>query len=491
MNLIAAAIAVPMFVALQLFFARNTISTRVAGWIGAATMGATLLLLIFAWNIGSVGDSRWRDEFDVSWVDALSIHFHVGLDGVSWPLALMTALLALLACVSLTDGEIGTPPLVALILVIAAASIGVFVSLDLLLFFIFFELALVPMWFVIAYWGHDPAGQRHAATRFLLFTVLGSALMLVGFVIVGLQAGSLQIDAIVATGVGGSTGLLAVTLIALGFAVKTPIVPLHTWLPDAHAKAPTVGSVLLAGVFLKLGTYGLIRMCVDLLPAETARIAPALAIGGVAGIIYSALACLAQDDLKRLIAYSSIGHMGFVVLGLSTMSAVGLAAAVFGSVAHGLITGLLFFNAGWLKERYGTASLRAIGRGLYARAPQLGALFAFAAIASLGLPGLAGFWGEMLSLRAAYGLGVLDRALAWPLMAIAAVGIVMATAYFARAIRALDQGEPEPQSVDRDLTLTEKSVAGLLVLAIVILGIAPGLLMGVIEPAVVAIVGAR
>lgn len=510
MNLIAAAIAVPMFVALQLFFARNTISTRIAGWIGAATMGATLLLLVFAWNVGAVGDSRWRDEFDASWIDSLAIHFHVGLDGVSWPLALMTALLALLACVSLTEGDIGTPPLIALILVIAAASIGVFVSLDLLLFFIFFELALVPMWFVIAWWGSSAASPpghrsegsgsknvpadetaRYAATRFLLFTVLGSALMLVGFVIVGSQVGSLQIDDIVATGLGGSTGLLAVTLIALGFAVKTPIVPLHTWLPDAHGKAPTVGSVLLAGVFLKLGTYGLIRMCVDLLPAETARIAPALAIAGVVGIIYSALACLAQDDLKRLIAYSSIGHMGFVVLGLATMSAVGLAAAVFGSVAHGLITGLLFFNTGWLKERYGTASLRAIGRGLYARAPQLGALFAFAAIASLGLPGLAGFWGEMLSLRAAYGLGVLDRALAWPLMAIAAIGIVMATAYFARAIRALDQGEPEPQSADRDLTVTEKSVAGVLVLAIVVLGVAPGLLMGVIEPAVAAIVGAR
>ncbi|MBC7596976.1 MAG: NADH-quinone oxidoreductase subunit M, partial [Kineosporiaceae bacterium] len=265
----------------------------------------------------------------------------------------------------------------------------------------------------------------------------------------------------------------------------------HTWLPDAHSKAPTVGSVLLAGVFLKLGTYGLLRMCVDMLPADTARIAPYLAVAGVVGIIYSGLACLGQDDLKRMIAFSSVGHMGFVVFGIASMSEVGLAAAVFGSVAHGLITGLLFFNAGWLKDRYGIASLAALGRGLYARAPYLAALFAFAAIASMGMPGLAGFWGEMLSLRAAYEIGpVFDKSLAWALLTVAALGIILTTAYFSRAIRLLDQGEPTPHKSDRDLSPTEAVIAGVLVLAIVVLGVAPGLLMGPIEPAVSTILAA-
>lgn len=489
MNLIVVAIVIPLLAAVGLL-AMPALSVRSAGRIGAASMAASLVALAAVWS-DSTGDSRWRSEVDLTWIEALRIHFHLGLDGISWPLALMTAFLAILGCLAVAADERSSSALVALVLVISSASIGVFASLDLLLFFLFFELALIPMWFVIAWWGDpkDPVGRRYAATRFLLFTVLGSAVMLVGFVIVGVHTGSLQIDEIKATGLSGSTGVIAVALIASGFAVKTPLVPLHTWLPDAHSKAPTVGSVLLAGVFLKLGTYGLLRMCADMLPEPTIKVAPWLAVAGVAGIIYSALACLAQDDLKRMIAFSSVGHMGFVVLGIATMSSIGLAAAVFGSVAHGLITGLLFFNAGSLKDRYGTASFTAIGRGLYARAPRLGALFAFAAIASLGLPGLGGFWGEMLSLRAAYGLGVLDQALAWTLLGVAAVGIVLTTAFFARAIRLLDQGEPTPAEGDRDLDRTEAFIGGVLVLSIVILGLAPGLLMGPIESGVTMLMG--
>lgn len=492
MNLIVLALLIPQLAAVVLVFGRGALSTRVAARIGALSMGLTLVAVVGVWTQEPDAGSRWRSEIDQPWIDTLRVHFHLGLDGISWPLAVMTAVLAILCCLALADSDIGSPSLVALVLVISGASIGVFASLDLVLFFLFFELALIPMWFVIAWWGdpHDEPGRRYAATRFLLFTVLGSALMLVGFVLVAVETGSLQIDVVKAAGFGGSSGLLAVSLIAAGFAVKTPLVPLHTWLPDAHSKAPTVGSVLLAGVFLKLGTYGLLRMCVDMLPAETARIAPYLAVAGVVGIIYSGLACLGQDDLKRMIAFSSVGHMGFVVLGIASMSEVGLAAAVFGSVAHGLITGLLFFNAGWLKDRYATASLAALGRGLYARAPYLAALFAFAAIASMGMPGLAGFWGEMLSLRAAYEIGpVFDKALAWTLLTVAALGIILTTAYFTRAIRLLDQGEPTPHRGDRDLSPTEAVIGGVLVLAIVVLGVAPGLLMGPIEPAVATILG--
>ncbi|MBC7593071.1 MAG: NADH-quinone oxidoreductase subunit M, partial [Kineosporiaceae bacterium] len=303
MNLIVLAVLIPQLAAVVLVFGRGALSTRVAARIGALAMALTLFAVVGVWTQEPDTGSRWRSEIDLPWIETLRVHFHLGLDGVSWPLALMTALLAILACLALADSDIGSPSLVALVLVISGASIGVFASLDLVLFFLFFELALIPMWFVIAWWGdpHDEPGRRYAATRFLLFTVLGSALMLVGFVLVAVHTDSLQIDAVKASGFGGSSGLLAVSLIAAGFAVKTPLVPLHTWLPDAHSKAPTVGSVLLAGVFLKLGTYGLLRMCVDMLPADTARIAPYLAVAGVGGIIYSGLACLGQDDLKRMI----------------------------------------------------------------------------------------------------------------------------------------------------------------------------------------------
>lgn len=444
---------------------------RTAAALGAAaSLGALIALARIP--VGRPGTS-WG-EVDKPWIRAFDARYHVGVDEISWPLALMTAFLTLLCCLWLwrtaTD-----PALVALIMVIAAASIGVFVAQDLLLFFVFFELALIPMWFVVARWGdRGTSGEdaRRAATKFLLYTVTGSALMLVGFVWLWVTSGTLQIEE-----VRGSPVLGAAILIALGLAVKVPIVPLHTWLPDAHGKAPTVGSVLLAGVFLKLGTYGLVRLNVQMLPGPTEQIAPYLAVLGVLGIVWSGLACLAQDDLKRLIAYSSIGHMGFVVLAIATMSQVGVHAAVFGSVAHGLITGLLFFVAGSLKERWGTASLADLGRGLYARAPWRAVALLFGGLATIGLPGLAGFWGEFLTVRAAYEpASQLPQTLSVTLMVIATSGIVLATAYVVRVVRLLLQGVPTRLDLDRDLGRREATVVTLLAVPIVALGFVPTLI---------------
>ena len=415
-------------------------------------------------------------EVDRPWIDVLGARFHVGVDEISWPLALLTAFLTLCCCVWLWQRDT-SPALVSLIMIIAAASLGVFVAQDLLLFFIFFEFALIPMWFVIARWGAGDEA-RAAATKFLLYTVTGSALMLVGFVVLAVREGSLQIDEL-----GGSTSLTAAILIALGLAVKVPLLPVHTWLPDAHSKAPTVGSVLLAGIFLKLGTYGLIRLNVQMLPVPTERIAPWLAGLGVLGILWSGFACLAQDDLKRLVAYSSIGHMGFVVLAIATMSQVGVVAAVFGSVAHGLITGLLFFLAGSLKERYGTASLKALGRGLYGRAPWRAVALLVTGIATIVLPGLAGFWGEFLTLRAAFEpASVLPRSFSVTLMAIATAGIVLATAYVARFARMLLQGVPTRLDLDRDVVRREAVVVVALLMPTLVLGLLPGLIFGLFPP---------
>ncbi|AXT83924.1 NADH-quinone oxidoreductase subunit M [Aeromicrobium sp. A1-2] len=483
--MIVAALAAPFAVGLLLMLLRKHTPGRAAAWLGSATMTLSLVLLALVWE----GRSVVSGEVDEGWIEPLGARLHLGVTALSWPFVLMTAFLGVLCCVWLVaDGT--SPALVGLVLVISASSLGVFLSLDLLLFFVFFELALIPMWFVIAWWGssdHSPSdrsdGQsssrnvaRVAATRFLLFTVTGSALLLVGIVIVARDAGSLQIRDI------AGTSAAATILIVLGFAVKTPLVPLHTWLPDAHGTAPTVGSVLLAGVFLKLGTYGLLLLGSRMMAEPFGDVAPYLAGAGVVGIVWSALACYVQDDLKRLIAYSSIGHMGFVVLAISTQSRIGLAAAVFGSIAHGLVTGLLFFSAGAMKDRFGTASMRAIGRGLYGRTPWLAAVFVLAAVASLGLPGLAGFWGELLSLRAAYEVGdVLSKPQAWTALGLAVLGVALTTAYFVRAIRLLAQGEPVPHDADRDLGVREALVAAALVLPILVLGVAPGVLVGLYD----------
>ena len=386
-------------------------------------------------------------------------------------------------------------------LVVTTASLGVFLALDLLVFFVFFELALVPMWFVIAWWGdpHDPEGRRRAATRFLLFTVAGSALMLVGFAGLAVTTGTLQLPELAeqAPQLTGSLELALAIAIAIGFAVKTPVWPLHMWLPDAHSAAPTVGSVLLAGVFLKLGTFGFVRVLVPVLPEPTSRLAPYLGALGVVAIVYAALVCLRQRDLKRLIAYSSVGHMGFVVLGVATMTDAGLAAAVYASVAHGVVTGLLFFLAGALKDRHGSTDLARLGGGLYARTPWLAAAFGFTALASLGLPGLAGFWGELLALRGTYQAGVdgsvLPRATAWTLLGLAALGIALTTAYFTGLLRRLLQGAPptgREVALDRDLDMRERSVVAVLALAVLALGVLPVVLLDPIEQALPWILGA-
>ena len=510
MSLLTLVVVAPAVAALVIWWQGERWTDIEVARIGAGVSG---LGLVAAWLVWLARDAStvYAGETDYEWVPALDIHWHLGMDGVSYCLVLLTTVLSGLCCLSLarepTESETAQPDrrtLVVLVLVIEAASLGVFTALDLLLFFICFELALVPMWFVIAGWGDpdDPAGRRRAATRFLLFTVLGSALMFIGFVGIAWQGGTLQIDAL-STSTPVFTGTLNTLLavaIALGLAVKTPIWPLHIWLPDAHAKAPTVGSVLLAGVFLKLGVYGFVRILVPILPAPSERIGPWLAAFGVVGIIYGSLACLRQSDLKRLIAYSSVGHMGFVALAIGTLTASGLSAAVFISVAHGLITGLLFFLAGWLKERYGSSDLEVLGNGMYARNPWLAAGFAFGCIASMGVPGLAGFWGEMLALRGAYETGpAMSEAGAWTLLGIATLGIVLTTAYFVGLMRRLLQGVPDRVGTtgeidmvigtEVDLDREQIVVTVVLVVAVVVLGLIPGLLSGAIAQAMPWIIG--
>ena len=433
---------------------------------------------------------------DVPWVPGIGVRFALGVDGLSLPLVVLTALLVLLCCLHV----VRRPPehartLLALVLLLEVGMLGTFLAADLVLFFVAFEVVLIPMFFLVAAWGGER--RRHASSKFLLYTLLGSGLMFIGFLVIGSARGGARPFDMVALGAAHGAGLsrttqdLAVAALVLGFAVKAPVWPLHTWLPDAHTEAPTTGSVLLAGVMLKMGTYGLVRIAVGFLPLGIRDAAPLLAVLGTVAIVYAALCCLAQRDLKRLIAYSSVGHMGFIVLGVATLSPTGLDAALVGNVAHGVITGLLFFLAGAVKERFGTTSLTTVGGGLLGKAPLLGGLLVLACVASLGLPGLAGFWGEVLALVGSYDPGAgLPSALFRTLAVVAVVGTVLTAGYFLKLLAGTAFGPVAARWRDTamsDLTVAELAAWSPLVVLIVAIGVYPRLVLGVTHPAVVAL----
>ncbi|MFJ6404039.1 NuoM family protein [Streptomyces hydrogenans] len=467
------------------------------------TVTGVILLAAIALTLGFDHDhpSRMQATTDISWIKALDVRIHLGVDGISLPLLVLTALLTFLcALYSYFKMPQGPSPkaFVALLLVLEAGTLATFAVLDLVLFFLAFEMVLVPMYFLIARWGGE--GRRAAAGKFILYTLLGSVVMLLGLLLIGIKAGTFDMVALAADGGRGlttSVQVTAVLAIGLGLAVKTPMWPLHSWLPDAHTAAPTVGSVLLAGVLLKMGTYGFVRIALPIAPDGMHTLAPYLAAFAAAGIVYGSLACLAlarpgaKGDLKRLIAYSSVGHMGFVLLGIATLTPTGVNGALFANIAHGLITGLLFFLVGALKDRYGTADLDtlagATGAALYGRAPRLGALLAFAAVASLGLPGLAGFWGEMLALFAAFDPAEgLNRAAYLVFMALGGLGTLLTAAYLLMVVRRVCMGGPRPAGEPElaDVQPYELAAWTPLVALTVLAGLWPAVLLGLTDPAV-------
>ncbi|SCL40666.1 NADH dehydrogenase subunit M [Micromonospora pallida] len=471
---------------------------RLAGTAAAAlTLVAAALLASgdsgwTAYTASTPGVLPWH-RLDVAWVPDLDLRFHLGVDGISYPLVVLTALLTLLCCGyslwRVPGGGRGNV-LVALLLVIEVGILGTFLALDLVLFFLFFEVVLLPMYAVIAGWGgsgeDSETTRRAAARKFALYTLFGSVLLLVGVYVVVSAAGTADIVALTGgTGLSRGTQLAAFTLLGLAFAVKSPLWPLHTWLPDAHTQAPTVGSVILAGVLLKMGTYGLVRVAVGVAPEGARWAAPVLGVLAVAAIVVGSLVCLAQDELKRLIAYSSVGHMGFVLLGIATLTATGIQAALIGNVAHGVITGLLFFLAGAVKDRTHTGELAGLS-GLRETTPRLAGLLAFAAIASLGLPGLAGFWGEAFAVVAAIQVG---GALWTTLGVLAAVGGALTAAYLLRLLRRVTHGRPAPTvaGLSPGIAGAELAAWAPLVLLALAIGLVPTLVLGVAEAPVAAL----
>jgi NADH-quinone oxidoreductase subunit M len=384
-------------------------------------------------------------------------------------------------------------------LVLQTGMAGTFIAQDLILFFVFFELVLLPMYFMIGVWGGE--NRQYASLKFFLYTMFGSALMLVAFLALFFKTGaeSFAIPYLVENG-GAIARNVQIWIFAgmfIGFAVKVPMFPFHTWLPDAHTQAPTQGSVILAAILLKLGTYGFIRIAIPILPEAAKAWAPYIGGLAVIGIIYGALGCLAQTDMKRLIAFSSVAHMGYVMLGVSTLTDFGMSAAMFGMVAHGLITGMLFFLAGSIKERYHTLEIKRLG-GLLTQMPRMGWILGMASMASLGLPGLAGFWGEFPAILSAYnpadGLNVTVFRV---YMVIAALGTVLAAAYLLWLFQRVAFGEPKPEfaggphgaddhghSEFEDVNKFEWISWTPLLIAIVVFGVVPNLLFSMIDPAV-------
>jgi NADH-quinone oxidoreductase subunit M len=432
------------------------------------------------------------------WISVIKSSYFIGIDGISLPLYLLSMVITVLVMIYSWDHvpSPGNPKaFFILMLILQTGMAGTFISRDLILFFVFFELVLLPMYFMIGVWGGE--NRQYASLKFFLYTMFGSALMLVAFLALFFKTGaeSFSIPFLIEQGmnISRTTQIWIFAGMFVGFAVKVPMFPFHTWLPDAHTQAPTQGSVILAAVLLKLGTYGFVRIAIPVLPEAAKAWAPYIGGLAVIGIIYGSFGCLAQTDMKRLIAFSSVAHMGFVMLGISTLTPFGLNAAMFGMVAHGLITGMLFFVAGSVKERYHTLEIKRIS-GMLLQMPKMGWILGFCAMASLGLPGLAGFWGEFPAILSAYqpapGLSV---TVFRTYMVIAAIGTVFAAGYLLWLFQRIAFGEPTAEFAaghghDEDIHDVNKFewIAWTpLLIAIVVFGVYPQLMFKVLDPAVV------
>ncbi len=448
--------------------------------LGLAVALAVLGLSIAVAVEFKTGDGGYQLVSDHIWAQQLGIHWSLGIDGISLFLVLLTAVLFPLAMLG-ARARRDPRSFVAWLLLLESACLGSFVSLDLVFFFLFFELTLVPAYFLIAGWGF--ARRGYAAIKFFVYTFTGSAFLLVGILSIAFlhqsQTGvfTFELPALMHTHLSGTEGVLLFLAFTAAFAVKAPVFPFHTWSPDAYAEAPSAGAVLLAAVMAKLGTYGVVRFDLNLFPQATRTLAPLLLTLAVIGILYGALVACAQRDLKRLLAYSSLAQIGFIVMGTFALNSQGVTGGVIQMVNHGLIIATLFILVGWIYERRQSWQIPALN-GLQAPAPVLAGVFTVAMMASIGLPGLNGFVGEFLVL-----IGTFVAHRWWAV--VATTGVVIAAVYLLWAYQQAFHGEPAAEDTKtRDLGWNERLIVAPLIVLIVALGVYPKPVLDRITPSV-------
>ena len=446
------------------------------------TAGLSLWVL-FAFEKGVPG---FQFESIHTWIEPWGISWHLGVDGISLFLVVLTGLLFPLVIVGI-DPHHGHKRYLSWMLLLQAGVMGSFISLDLFLFFVFFEIVLVPMYFLIGGWGYE--GRVYAATKFFLFTMIGSAFMLVGMIATAVLAkagegGAVTFDLIKITehaSFAASTGRWLFFAFAVAFAVKVPLFPLHTWLPDAHTQAPTGGSVILAGVLLKMGTYGLLRFGVFLFPEAAVWSRPLFLTLAVIGIIWGAIAATMQKDLKRVVAYSSVAHLGFIVLGTFALTSGGITGGVVQNISHGVSTGALFILVGMIYERRHTREISNL-KGLQAVAPVFAGVFTLVMLSSIGVPGLNGFVGEFMILIGSFG-----SARWW--VVVAATGVILAALYLLWAYQRVFHTEPDEANKSfAELKWREGMLLLPFIAAIVFVGVYPKPMIDRIQPSVDALI---
>jgi len=487
-NILTLLLLVPLIGALLTFLSgKNEKATR---WIpiifSAATLVlASLMMLGFDFANAGINNYQYTEQYD--WVPSLGITYHLGVDGISVPMVWLTTLLCFLAILFSWDVKNRAKEYMGLMLVLEVGVLGVFMTLDFFLFYIFWEIVLIPMFFLISIWGGPR--REYAAIKFFIYTHIASLVLLLAIFAMYFVSGGTSFDMIYIQqqGMNWSLAFQVMMFLALffGFGVKMPIVPFHTWLPDAHVEAPTAGSVLLAGLLLKMGSYGLIRVAIPTLPEGARELQWLIIIVAIVSILYGALASLAQKDLKKLVAFSSISHMGIVLLGFATFSAVGIAAGVFQMFAHGLITAVLFMVCGVTQHIAGTREIPKLG-GLAQKMPWFATFMMIGFMASLGLPGLVGFAAEM---PVFFSYGFMNGEWNW-LILIPIASVVITAAYYIWSMQRVLFG-PLTEKIDtshlHDVSWFEAAPLAALCVLIIFFGLQPGLIYDFIRPVAEAI----
>jgi NADH-quinone oxidoreductase subunit M len=444
-----------------------------------------ILFCNFDRSLGAAGVIQFEEK--LSWISAINAHYHLGVDGLSLPLVVLTTFLGALVVFISWKIDLRPREYFAWLLLLETSILGVFCSLDLLLFFLFWEIEVIPMYFLISIWG--TGRKEYSAIKYVVYTLFGSALMLAGILSLYFATGSLSMIEIARVGLGSFAVVIPVTaiffLLLAGFAIKLPVVPLHTWLPDAHTDAPTAGSVMLAGALIKMGGYGMIRVCVSIFPQVARDYALLLVILAVISVLYGAAITLRQTDLKRLIAYSSVSHMGFVLLGVFALGQVSLTGATLQMFSHGLITGLLFAMAGLVMHNAEERDLRKLG-GLARQIPIIAVIFSVGGLASLGLPTTSGFAAEFLTFVGSFSSTVVTGIQVCTILAV--LGVVIAAGYILWMLMRVFYGPVlERFNGVADADILERVYMFAFIIVIMLVGIYPAILTDVIKTGIVPI----